>query len=157
MEINYRRAASMSIPLVRLPIDPENIVWLVLEPHLWRLLDRLPFSFGNFGRYSRRGWHFRDKAKSHLRYGPAWALVTPAGVHVYVADPDAVQDIFNRRGDFLRPSKMYSMWFKFLKSEIELNGLQSYLRCTGHVSLPQVGQTGHDTEKYLQLHSTRTS
>jgi hypothetical protein len=44
MEINYRRASSMGIPLVRLPIDPMNIPWVVLEPSLWRLLDRLPFS-----------------------------------------------------------------------------------------------------------------
>ena len=71
------------ISLVHLPIDPENIIWLVLEPHLWRLRDHLPFSLGTFGRYSRRGWHFKDKASSHLRYGPAWALVTPAFVYIY--------------------------------------------------------------------------
>ena len=110
MEMNYRRAESMGIPLVRLPIDPENVVWLVLEPHIWRLLDRLPINWGTFGRYSRRGWHFHDKAKSHLQFGPAWAHVTPVGIYVYVADPDAVRDIFVRRSDFLRPSKMYSMW-----------------------------------------------
>ena len=34
MEISYRRSAFISIPLVRLPIDPKTIVW--------RLLDRLP-------------------------------------------------------------------------------------------------------------------
>jgi hypothetical protein len=34
MEINYRRASSMGIPLVRLPVDPMNIVWLILEPPL---------------------------------------------------------------------------------------------------------------------------
>ena len=108
MEINYRRASSIGIPLVRLPVDPMNSIWLVLEPSLWRLLDRLPFSWGTFGRYSRRGWHFHDKAESHLRYGPAWALVTPRDIYVYVADPDAIHEIFNRRGDFLRPSKLYS-------------------------------------------------
>lgn len=111
MEVNYRRAASMGIPLVRLPVDPMNIPWLILEPSLWRLLDRLPFSWGTFGRFSRRGWHFHDKAASHLQYGPAWALVTPRDIYVYVADPDAIHDIFVRRGDFLRPSKLYSEWF----------------------------------------------
>lgn len=80
MEINYRRASSMDIPLVRLPIDPMNLPWLILEPLLWRLLDRLPFDWGTFGRYSRRGWHFHDKAESHLHYGPAWALVTPRDI-----------------------------------------------------------------------------
>ena len=108
MEINYRRALTMDIPLVRLPVDPMNIAWLILEPHLWRLLDCLPVDWGTFGHYSRRGWYFHDKAASHLRYGPAWALVTPRDIYVSVSDPDAIHDIFVRRGDFLRPSKMYS-------------------------------------------------
>ena len=118
MEINYRRASSMGIPLVRLPVDPMNIAWLVLEPPLWRIIDRLPFNWGSFGRYSRRGWHFRDKAESHLHYGPAWALVSPRDIYVYVADPDAIHEIFLRRGDFLRPSKMYSKCFGSSASEM---------------------------------------
>jgi hypothetical protein len=108
LELNYRRARSMSIPLVRLPVDPMNIVWILIESHLWRLLDKLPVNWGTFGRYSRRGWFFPDKAQSHLRYGPIWALVTPRDIYVYVADPEAVHDIFTRREDFLRPAKMYS-------------------------------------------------
>lgn len=108
MEINYRRASKMGIPLVRLAVDPLNLVWLFLEPPLWRLLDRLPFDWGDFGRYSRRGWHFREKARSHIKFGPIWALVTPCDIYVHCADPGAIQEIFTRRGEFLRPSKMYS-------------------------------------------------
>ena len=111
MEITYRRASSMGIPLIRLPVDPLNILWIILEPSLWPILDCLPFTLGSFGRYSRRGWHFKDKAKSHLQYGPAFALVTPCDIYVYVADPDAIHEIFNRRADFLRPTKMYSKSF----------------------------------------------
>ena len=112
MELNHRRARRMSIPLIRLPVDPMNILWILLEPHFWRLLDTLPFNFANttFGRYSRRGWFFADKASSHLRYGPIFALVTPMYIYIYVADPEAVHEIFTRREDFLRPSRMYSTW-----------------------------------------------
>ena len=118
MEINHRRASSMDIPLVRLPVDPMNIVWLICEPSLWRILDRLPFDWGTFGRYSRRGWHFHDKAESHLHYGPIWALVTPCDIYVYVADPSAIHDIFVRREDFLRPSKMCSKCLRCSSSEL---------------------------------------
>jgi len=111
MENNYRRASKMGIPLVRLPVDPMNLPWLILEPYLWRVLNRLPFNWGTFGHYSRRGWHFRDKAQSHLKYGQVWALVTPCDIYIYCADPDAVHDIFTRRSDFLCPSKMYSKIF----------------------------------------------
>lgn len=108
MEINYRRASSVGIPLIRVPVDFLNIPWIILEPSLWSLLDRLPLDWGTFGRYSRRGWFFREKADSHLRYGPVWALVTPCDIYVQIADPGAIHDIFTRREDFLRPSKMYS-------------------------------------------------
>ncbi|TGO42526.1 hypothetical protein BHYA_0007g00250 [Botrytis hyacinthi] len=109
MEINHRRASKMGIPLIRLPVDPMNKIWLILEPFLWRLLDQLPINFGNFGHYSRRGWHFHNKATSHSKYGPIFGLVTPCDIYVYVADPDAIHETFTRRRDFLRPSKMYTL------------------------------------------------
>ena len=157
MEINYRRASSMGIPLIRLPVDPMNIAWLILEPPLWRLLDRFPIEWGTFGRYSRRGWHFHDKAKSHLQYGPVWALVTPCDIYVYVADPEAIHDVFARRGDFLRPSKMYSKFFGSPSFWIDLICPQSYLKYTDRVSLQQVGQTGHAIGRSLRRPSMRTS
>ena len=43
MEIKYQRASSMGIPPVRLPVDSMKLIWLVLEPSLWRLLDCSPF------------------------------------------------------------------------------------------------------------------
>ncbi|KAB8229432.1 cytochrome P450 [Aspergillus alliaceus] len=109
MELNYRRASSMEIPLVRLCIDPQNLLWTVIEPHLWPWLDRLPINWGNFGRYSRRGWFFADKGESHRRFGPIFAIVTPREIYIHVADSEAVHDMFQRRTDFIRPSHMYKV------------------------------------------------
>ncbi|KAF2790090.1 cytochrome P450 [Melanomma pulvis-pyrius CBS 109.77] len=111
LEVNYRRASKMGIPLVRLPIDPLNILFQVLEPHIWRVLDALPLKLPlpTSSRYGRRGWFFGDKAQSHLRYGPIWALVTPRDIHVQVCDSEANHEIFARRHDFVRPSKMYTL------------------------------------------------
>jgi hypothetical protein len=110
LEINYRRAASMKIPLVRLPIDPLNILFQVFESHVWKIIDQLPVAnlLPTWTRYARRGWYFKDKASSHLRYGPIWALVTPCDIHILVCDPEAVHEVFARRNDFIRPNKMYS-------------------------------------------------
>ncbi|KAF7863256.1 hypothetical protein EAF04_007338 [Stromatinia cepivora] len=99
----------MGIPLIRLPVDPMNMIWLILEPYLWRVLERLPINFGTFSHYSRRGWHLHDKATSHLKYGPKYALVTPCDIYIHVADPDAIHEISTWRGDFLRPSKTYTL------------------------------------------------
>lgn len=108
MELNYRRAKSMGIPLVRLPVDPLNIFWSVLENPTWQFLDLIPVNWGSFALYSRRGWNFKDKSASHIRYGPVWAIVTPRNIWVSIADPDAINDIYKRRTDFLRPSELYS-------------------------------------------------
>ncbi|KAI9674467.1 MAG: hypothetical protein M1817_001805 [Caeruleum heppii] len=109
MESNVRRARLVGVPVVRMPIDPMNKLWLVFEPPLFRLLDCLPFDYGTFGRYSRRGWHFQDKARSHLEFGPAWIIATPRELYLQIADPDAINDIFARRADFVRPLHLYRM------------------------------------------------
>lgn len=125
LEINYRRAASMGIPLVRLPIDQLNPIWLAMGPWFWFLLDYLPFKLGTFIYHSRREWQFRDKAESHVRCGRIWAVVTPCDIYVYVADPHAIRDIFLRRGDFLRPPEMYSGLNQELCSDIRLIRLRA--------------------------------
>ncbi|KAJ5701492.1 cytochrome P450 [Penicillium malachiteum] len=99
----------MGIPLVRIPVDGQNVLWASIESHLWPLLDQLPVNWGAFGIYSRRGWLFKDSGDSHRLYGPIWALVTPVGIYVQVADPDAISEIFQRRTDFIRPIEMYKV------------------------------------------------
>jgi hypothetical protein len=111
LERNHRNASSMCIPLVRIPIDPLNVSFMIIEPHLFKLIDVLPPSLlPHFVRYMRRGWFFSDKSDSHLRFGPIWACVTPRGIHIQVCDSEAIHDIFNRRYDFIRPVENYSMF-----------------------------------------------
>lgn len=109
LEIHYRKASSMGIPLVRIYVDGQNLLWMIIEPHLWPLLDRLPVNWGNFGHFSRRGWYFADRGESHRRYGPIWAVVTPRHIYINVADAAAINDVFQRRSHFLRPIHQYSM------------------------------------------------
>ena len=106
---NYRRASSMGIPLIWLPIDPLNVPFQVIEPHLFKILDLLPFHLPPFLYHMRRGWYFGDKADVHLKHGPIWAFVTPRDIHVHVCDCEAIHSVFSRRNDFIRPQKMYSM------------------------------------------------
>jgi hypothetical protein len=63
----------------------------------------------------RRGWHFLDKPISHQRYEPVLAFVIPRGLHMYVAEADAVHDMFMRRLDSKRPNDYYSK-FRLLAS-----------------------------------------
>jgi hypothetical protein len=108
LQMNYRRASTMGIPLIRLPVDPLNVLFQVFESYLFRLLDVLPIRLPEFLYCLRRGWYFKDKADMHLKYGPVWALVTPRDIHIHIADSEAIHQVFSRRGDFIRPRKMYS-------------------------------------------------
>ena len=70
LAVNVHRARAMKVPLIVVPVSPMNTLWIVVEPLVFRILDRLPFRLGSFGRYGRRGWHFHNKAASHVRYHP---------------------------------------------------------------------------------------
>ncbi|KAI1386060.1 cytochrome P450 [Hypoxylon trugodes] len=112
LELNVRKVRAMNVPIVRLPIDSNNVLWVILHSHVWSIVDRLPFDWSSYPdsiRFSRRGWHFADKSESHLRHGSVWALVSPASITLHFADPDAVLDIFSRRVEFVRPVKEYEL------------------------------------------------
>lgn len=111
LERNVRKARSLAIPIVRLPIDPVNFLWVFLQGHVWKILDLLPIawsSYPDFIRFSYRGWQFREKSTTAVRFGPAWALVTPVTFYLQFTDPDAINELFQRRSDFIRPVKNYS-------------------------------------------------
>jgi hypothetical protein len=117
LELNYKRASTMHVPLVRVPVDPMNILWQVFGTHVFKLLDLVPsFFLPRFVRYMRRGWFFLDKADSHLRYGPVWAVVSPGGIHMQICDSEAIHDMFDRRHDFIRPSENYSEFVTYCES-----------------------------------------
>ena len=117
LERNVRKAKALGdLPIVRVPVDGNNAPWMLLQPHLWRLLSFLfPTkewsTYPDFIRFSRRGWFSTERADAHIRLGPVWALVSPACVQLQIADPDAIRDIFatSRRKDFARPFGDYKI------------------------------------------------
>jgi hypothetical protein len=121
---NVRRARVMGVPMVIVPISPMNLLWIVVEPLVFRFLDSLPFKLGSFSRYARRGWHFHDKAASHVELGDAWALVTTRETFLHICNPDAINEIFARRQDFVRPLQFYREWRTSMSSNLSLTFLR---------------------------------
>ncbi|TGJ76588.1 hypothetical protein E0Z10_g10868 [Xylaria hypoxylon] len=112
LERNVRKARQLNVPYICLPIDGNNVLWAAFQPYIWSILDRLPFkwvSYPDFVRYSRRGWEYADRSDTHVHLGPVWALITPVAVYLQFADPGAVNEIFTRRSDFVRPVKEYKL------------------------------------------------
>lgn len=98
------------VPIVRIPIDPNSILWVIVQPLVWKLFAFLPIpwtSYPDFIRFSHRNWHFLEKSSPGRRFGPVWALVSPGGIHLHFSDPDAIQEILSRWRDFVRPVEKY--------------------------------------------------
>lgn len=108
LALNYWRAQKLGVPLVLIPISTMNILWIILQPPIIALIERL-HGPSNFTRFSSRDWHFKEKARPHVEIGDAWAIVTPGQIWFNVADPDAIIDIFQRRTQFIRPVELYQM------------------------------------------------
>lgn len=111
LELNMRKARALDMHLIKIPFDVNNYIWVTSQPLLWGLLSRLPIkweSYPDFVRFSHRNWHFLEKSRPAARFGSIWATVSPSGIHLYVADADAIENIFSRWNDFVRPVEMYS-------------------------------------------------
>lgn len=110
LETNVRRARALSVPVVRTPLDPNGYLWVVVQPLVWKLLAFIPIRWGSYPdmiRFSHRNWQFLEKSSPTARYGPVWALVSPGGIHLHFADPAAIEDIFSRWREFVRPVYKY--------------------------------------------------
>lgn len=101
---NYQVARTLGVPIRIIPIDHLNKLWLLVDKHVVSLVRRLPGRLGNnsFTRYNYRGWHEDDGLRSHDEMGDAWVLVTPCRNWLYLADPEALMNMYRRGKDFPR-------------------------------------------------------
>ncbi|KAI0189453.1 cytochrome P450 [Astrocystis sublimbata] len=100
---NYLIARRIGLPIRVIPISHGNPFWMLVDRRVLALVKRIPL-IGNssFTRYNSRGWEVADRYYSHAEMGDAFVVVTPGRNWLYVADPEALVDIFRRRTDFPR-------------------------------------------------------
>lgn len=104
--VNYLRARKISVPIIILPIDPGNPLWMSIDTKIIPLFKRIPFGTGNFTRFNWRGWEIQDRFRAHLQLGDVFVFVSPSKNWLQVCNAEALADIFQRRGDFVRPTEM---------------------------------------------------
>ncbi|KAI1173443.1 putative cytochrome P450 [Nemania sp. FL0916] len=139
LELNVRKARALQVPVVRIPISAESNLWVIIQPLVWKILDicvGIPWgSYPDFVRFSHRNWHFLEKSRPTERFGPVWALVSPAGISLHVADPDAIVEIYSRWKDFVRPAHKYGM-LAFYGPSVFTVGLDDWPRHRKAVAAP---------------------
>jgi hypothetical protein len=101
---NYAAARKLGVPLRVIPIDHTNPIWMLLDRKILSIITQLVPSLrsSSFVRHNYRGWELRERYFSHHELGDVFALVTPGRTWVYIANPDALMDVFRRRTDFPR-------------------------------------------------------
>lgn len=107
--VNYFEAQKTGLPLVILPIDSGNPLWMNIDTRVLPFFRRLPFGFKNFTRFNWRGWEISDRYRAHQELGDAFILVTPGKNWLQICNAEAVADIFARKREFTRPTEMLQM------------------------------------------------
>lgn len=103
LKVNYDDARKTGLPLIVLPFDSANPLWMVVDRKVVQLVRQIPFCSGNFTRFNWRGWEIHDRYRAHQQLGDALLFVTPGKIYLQLCDAEAVSEIFQRRTDFPRP------------------------------------------------------
>ncbi|KAJ2974277.1 hypothetical protein NUW58_g1783 [Xylaria curta] len=113
---NYLEALKIGVPVRIIPISHLNKVWLLIDKRVIFTIRRLPGVLGrnNFTRFNYRGWHEDDRTQAHDEMGEAFVLVTPSHNWLYIAEPEALMNMYRRGKDFPRWTEITSKlspWF----------------------------------------------
>jgi cytochrome P450 len=131
---NYAIARKVGLPIVIVPISPENPLWMLLARYILPILQYVPFGNGHFSRFCHIGWEFDEKARAHVEFGDAFMFATPGKNWIYLCDADAIHDIIKRErsGEFARPVELLAMLDVFGPNISTMNGSdwQRQRKCT---------------------------
>jgi len=96
----YLKARKIGLPIRITPIPSQNLIWLLTQKTIEPILRPIAFGPLRFFQYSSFSWPYTDRGRLHQRLGPALIIVSPAGIQISIADPQACEDLLTRRREF---------------------------------------------------------
>ncbi|KUJ15990.1 cytochrome P450 monooxygenase-like protein [Mollisia scopiformis] len=109
LTVNFIKAKKTGLPLVILPIDCGNPLWMSIDTRVLPYFRRLPFGTNNFTRFNWRGWEIQDRYRAHQELGDAFIFVTPGKNWLQICNAETISEIFARKAEFTRPTEMLEM------------------------------------------------
>lgn len=105
---NHAIARQIGLPIVIVPISPENPIWMMLARHIVPWLKYVPFGNGNFSKFAHVGWEWELKYQAYREFGDALLMVSPGKNWIYVCNADTIYDVIQRerRHNFERPVEL---------------------------------------------------
>jgi hypothetical protein len=65
---------------------------------------------------------FPNRHKLHSKHGPAYLLVTPKEIALFIDDPDLTEEILGKREDLIKPDETGEALNLFGTNAVTLNG-----------------------------------
>lgn len=98
---NYQSAKLTGFPIVVCPVNPQNLLYVLVNAPLrpWLMRNLPPVVYNRF-KVCTFGWQFYDRHQFHDAVGPVFVLVTTGVNQVWIADPALAQVVLTRRKDF---------------------------------------------------------
>lgn len=110
--LNYGSARKIGVPIIVLPISPQNPIWMLLADIVVPVFQKFSITRSwPLIRFGRRAWEFGDKAKIHLELGDVLIMVTPDKNVLYICDAKTLAEVVQRRNEFKRPQEILSEFF----------------------------------------------
>ncbi|KAL7274282.1 putative P450 monooxygenase [Rhizina undulata] len=108
---NRRLAIASGLPYVCIPVYEFNILYFMISTSslYTGFVSRLPFGLGNFHKYVQYDWRWKAKHSLHKKHGDVFITVSPRNLVFNLADPAAVEEVFNSRARFVKPTWQYDM------------------------------------------------
>lgn len=77
LALNFLSARQIGIPIIVLPVDCGNPLWMSVDKKVIDVVKRLPFVPSSLVRFNWRGWEIADRYHAHQSLGDAFIFVTP--------------------------------------------------------------------------------
>ncbi|ESZ91696.1 cytochrome P450 [Sclerotinia borealis F-4128] len=108
LAVNYNIARKTGLPLVILPVNSGNPLWMLVDTKILPYFKHLPFT-KNFTRFNYRGWEIYDRYRAHQELGDAFIFVTPGKNWLQLCNAGTLTNIFARKEEFTRPTEILEM------------------------------------------------
>lgn len=109
---NYTAARHLSLPIVICPFTWQDRLWVLIANCL-QLRHLLHLPGLTWLRYSHMGWPLHETHHSHVRFGPAFIVVSAGRNEIVLHDPKAIVDVLVRYKKWERPREAYSIFSLF--------------------------------------------
>jgi hypothetical protein len=122
---NIRAAQSSGIPYIVSPVYGFNRLWLITEPLLLPLLQRLPkFLTHPWIDVTCGDWAWKSRYAPFVLHGDTFIIVAPGKNLLCTADAEVINQITTRRNDFPKPIEMYKMLDLYGKNVVTVEGAE---------------------------------